>query len=114
MYIILREGAIVGSKPKYDKILVVYAGNVLVYQKKQKGDIEHFYISLWFAVMPKCTAKISKKLWRVIEDEGIWRRNFRLRPEGVFAYAERKQTEIGTKKYHHFLQFLKSDMLVSY
>ena len=44
-----------GSKPKYDKILVVIEGNVLVYQKKQKGDIEHFYISLWFAVMPKYT-----------------------------------------------------------
>ena len=71
------------SKPKYDKIFVVIEGNVLVYQKKQKGDIEHFYISLWFAVMPKYTAKISKKLWRVIEDEGILSRKPQLLPEDV-------------------------------
>ena len=56
---------------------------MLVYQKKQKESIERIYTFLWFAVMPKYTAKISKKLWRVIEDEGIWGRNFRLRPIAV-------------------------------
>ena len=70
---------------------------MFVCQKKQKESIERIYTSLWFAIMSKCTAKISKKLWRVIEDEGIWRRNFRLRPEGVFAYAERGRTEIANQ-----------------
>ena len=52
---IRREGTNGNSKPKYDKNFVVYEGNVLVYQKKQKESIEHVYTSLWFAIMSKCT-----------------------------------------------------------